>query len=139
MPEEYQDMVRLLLLYERFDEPLQPTDGKFKHDTSLTSWDEAYIAVDFTQYFIFTAKDRTLKVVKTGPYSGPISGGTISPIMNQDVAKLGHPATTGVAFWSRYDKYLLLDVRVVTDPERVNYIFKFDGHRWNPLRGYTGR
>ncbi len=136
MPEEYQDLVRSLLLYERFDEPLQPTDGKFKHDTAI-KWDVAYIAVNFTQYFIITAKDRLLKVVKTEPYSGEMVMSP-SPQMRQDVAKLDHPVATGLAFWSRYDKYLLLDVRVVTDWERVNYIFKSDGRRWNPLCGDAG-
>lgn len=136
MPGEYQNLVRSLILYERFDEPLQPTDGKFKHNTSLTSWDEAYIAVDFTQYFRFTAKDRAMKVVKTEPDSGPINLASISPQMEKDVAKLGHPVAQGNAFWSRYDKYLLLDVRVGED--RVDYIFKFDGRRWNPLCGDGG-
>jgi hypothetical protein len=139
MPEEYQPLVRSLLLYERFDEPLQPTDGKFRHDTSL-KWDEAYLAVDFTQYFIFTAKDRVLKVVKTGPYSGTMETQTISPQMEKDLeARPGPPPARGSAFWHRHDKYLLLDVRVGTDRERINYIFKFDGRQWNPLRGDGGQ
>jgi len=138
MPEEFHDLVRALLLYERFDEPLRPTDGKFRHDSSFKPWDEAFIAVGFTEYFRFSAKDRVLKVVKTEPYSGHISLSQISPRMDEDVARLGRPVTKGLVFWHRYDKYLLLDVRVGQDQERVDYVFKFDGRRWNPLCGSAG-
>jgi hypothetical protein len=136
MPLEYLDLFRPLILYQRFDEPIRPGDGKFKHNGNFEPWDEAYLAVDMTHYLVFNAKDRSLKVVKTEMPSGYWGLSHPSPQMTIDVAKLDHPVATGYVFWRRYDKYLLLDLRVKDD--LVKYIFKLDSGQWKPLRGTDG-